>query len=74
MEAHDLMKLTEYIRIIYCMNAAEFNKAFGSDGEYLRSKLIESYNNDVSRWLCYLDLNNLTKLNRYLGNRNSYNQ
>lgn len=69
-----MIRLIECIRMISCMGYAEFEEVFQSDACHLRLKLNEHYRGDVSKWLCYLDLNNLSRLEKHLYYRISKNQ
>ena len=63
----EIKEFSEYIRMIYCLSAGEFELCFGNElGAHLLRKLKEEYKNDVGKWLCYLDLGNERELIKYL--------
>ena len=62
-----MVKLVDYIRAIRCMGLEGFEQAFGKqDAEYLYEKLMGTYKQDVSKWLCYLDMRNLKALEAHI--------
>lgn len=69
-----MRRLIECIRMINCMGYAEFNEVFQNDAAHLRRKLNFDFNEDVSKWLCYLDLNNIKRLERYFLQKESQNK
>lgn len=50
------------IQACYSSSRESFKEIFGETGDYLWSKLVDAFDADEARFICYLDEKNLGKL------------